>query len=61
MKWITFVIDEYDVPCEVVSSSSFEIMDDIIRQMEEIFPNKNVREVKFLKEKENSFEEMFVF
>lgn len=57
---VRFIIDEFDMPCEVVSNTTFVVMDDIVRQMVEIFPDKNVREVEIIKN-ENSFEEKFVF
>lgn len=58
---VRFIIDEYDVPCEVISNTTFVAIEDITRQMVEIFPNKNVREVKIIEESKNSFEENFVF
>lgn len=58
---VRFIIDEFDMPCEVVSNTTFVVMDDIVRQMVEIFPDKNVREVKIIEENKNSFEEKFVF
>lgn len=58
---VRFIIDEFDAPCEVVSNTTFVVMDDIVRQMVEIFPDKNVREVKIIEENKNSFEEKFVF
>lgn len=61
MRLIKFLIDEYDAPCMVISNSPYEMIEDITRQMMEIFPNKNVRDVKILEEKKNSFEENFVF
>jgi len=57
---VRFIIDEFDMPCEVVSNTTFVVMDDIVRQMVEVFPDKNVREVEIIKN-ENSFEENFVF
>jgi len=61
MKLIKFLIDEYGAPCTVISNSTFEVIEDITRQMKEIFPDKNVRDVKILEEYKNSFEENFVF
>lgn len=61
MRLIEFLIDEYDAPCMVISNSTFELIEDIIKQMKEIFPDKNVRDVKFIEGVENSFEENFVF
>lgn len=61
MRLIKFLIDEYDAPCMVISNSTFELIEDIIKQMKEIFPDKNVRDVKFIEGVENSFEENFVF
>jgi hypothetical protein len=61
MKLIEFFIDEYDAPCKVISNSTFMLIEDITRQMKEIFPDKNVRDVKFIEEHKNSFEENFVF
>jgi len=61
MRLIEFLIDEYDAPCTVICASTLTLIDDIKKQMMEIFPDKNVRDLKFIGGNENSFEENFVF
>jgi hypothetical protein len=58
---VRFIIDEFDIPCEVISNTTFVAIEDITRQMVEIFPNMNVRDIRFIEENKNSFEEKFVF
>ena len=58
---VRFIIDEFDTPCEVISNTTFVAIEDIEKQMVEIFPNMNVRGIEIIEEKENSFEENFVF
>jgi hypothetical protein len=58
---VRFIIDEFDIPCEVISNTTFVAIEDITRQMVEIFPNMNVRDIRFIEENKNSFEENFVF
>lgn len=58
---VRFIIDEFDVPCEVVSNTTFIMIEDIRKQMVEIFPDKNVRDIEIIEEKENLIEEKFVF
>lgn len=58
---VRFIIDEFDAPCEVISNTTFVAIEDIEKQMVEIFPNMNVRGIEIIEEKENSFEENFVF
>jgi len=61
MRLIKFLIDDHCVLCIFISNSTFEVIEDITIQMKEIFPDKNVRDVKFIEENKNSFEEKFVF
>jgi hypothetical protein len=61
MRLIEFLIDEYDAPCTVIGASTLTLIEDIKKQMMEIFPDKNVRDLKFIGGNENSFEENFVF
>ena len=61
MKLVRFVIDENGIPYEGISSYPFEVMDDIVKHMMEMFPDRNVRDVRIIERGENSFEENFVF
>lgn len=61
MKLVRFVIDENGITYEGVSSYPFEVMDDIVKHMMEMFPDRNVRDVRIIERGEISFEEKFVF
>lgn len=58
---VRFIIDEFDIPCEVISNTTFVAIEDIEKQMMEMFPDRNVRDVRVIERNENSFEERFVF
>lgn len=58
---VRFIIDEFDAPCEVVSNTAFIKIEDIRKQMVEIFPDKNVRDIEIIEEKGNLIEEKLVF
>jgi hypothetical protein len=61
MKLVRFVIDDNGVSYEAVSSYPFEVIEDIVKHMMEMFPDRNVRDVRIIERSENSFEEKFVF